>query len=374
MTQRIEIGWGELPRWVNVPGDVSLICPRDLNPPLPWDKLLSDALDSPVGSTSLRARLETVSSVSIIVPDNTRKGVEELILPSILGMVNGQHISVGVATGKHPVYTSQRGHWVHDASSPDLRYVGRTRYGTDVRFPAQVVDADLRILIGEIRPHYFAGYSGGSKTLFPGVAGADGIWFNHEMKALPGARLGTISDNPCRADMEEAAAMAGPSFIVNLIRGADGQPVCVVAGDPIAAHREGVRLAQRVFEVPVGELADVVVVSDRSPVTMNLYQACKLLPPAGCMLNEGGTVIIAAQCAAGLGPVDVINNKIYRLGMIHSLPKDHRVILVSDQPKELVERSFAEYAPTVETALESLGGSRVAVIPFAGEVLPVLGG
>ena len=115
-----------------------------------------------------------------------------------------------------------------------------------------------------------------------------------------------------------------------------------------------------------------VVISDRLPVSMNLYQACKLLPPAGAILEEGGTVILAAECTDGIGPIKTINESIYALGSVHSLPARHRVILVSRHSAADVEPTFAEFAPDFEAALSSCNLDRLAVIPHGGDLVPRL--
>ena len=306
------------------------------------------ALEQPIGSSTFQDRLARSTRVCILIPDETRKDVFGPLWPILKPLLNDKVVSVGIAAGKHAFIEPPEGMWRHDVSNADLVDVGYTSRGTRVCYPKHVIEADLRILIGEIRPHYFAGYAGGAKTLFPGVAGVDGIWANHELKASPGARLGQVEHNPCRADMEEAAELAGPSFIINVIRAPNGSVVDIVAGHPIEAHREGVRRARPVFECDGGPPARMVVISDGYPVTMNLYQACKPLPPAGAVLKEGGTIVLAAQCGDGIGPVDVINEAIYRLGSVHSLPRNHRVILVSERSPKEVQPTFAEYAETVK--------------------------
>ncbi|MBU1432224.1 DUF2088 domain-containing protein [Myxococcota bacterium] len=379
---RVDLGWGLEPLRVEIPDEALVLTPPQATPSS-WSACFEAALAAPIypaggaglgGHRALRAQARG-RRVCVLVPDETRKDVASQLLPRLLRHLHADDpargpasISVGVATGKHPPCAAPPGAWVHRADDPSLVYVGHTEAGTDVRFPRAVVEADLRILLGEIRPHYFAGYAGGAKGLFPGVAGEAGIWHNHEMKALAGARLGQVEGNPCRADMEAAAALAGPSFIINIIRDVSGAPISAVAGDPIAAHREGVRRAEAIFTVAAPRRAPTVIVSDRSPVTMNLYQACKLLPPAGAILEDGGLIIMAASCHAGIGPVEVINDKIYRLGIRHSLPPRHRVALVSSQPAAAVAPTFAEHAPSVEAALAGRAGP-VVVLPFAGDLV-----
>ncbi len=362
----IEIGWGRAPRPVEVPDGARLLLPPNPPPAVSWARAVEAAL--------AEARFDEVvgaaRSAVVLVPDETRKDVAAKALPLLLPRLAalGVPFTVGVATGKHPPAPGPAGAWLHDARDPALRSVGTTAHGTDVRFPGIVLDADLRILVTEVRPHYFAGYAGGAKMLFPGVAGEAGIWRNHELKAAPGARLGVVDGNPCRRDLEEAAALAGPAFAINVVRHPGGGLVGATAGHPVASHRAAVALARPVFEVPRGERVDTVVVSDRHPVTMNLYQACKLLPPAGALLGEGGRVVVVAELGDGIGPIETINEKIYRLGIVHSLPPRHRVLLVSSRSREEVAPTFCEWAPDVMTAVGE--DPRPLVLPYAADLVP----
>lgn len=350
---------------VDLPAGTRVLHPPAPPPSIPWDTALTTAL---AGAT-----LDGVRSAVVLVPDETRKDVARLALPPVCAWLEaaGVDYTVGVATGKHPPAPGPPGAWVHDANAPDLRPVGTTAHGTDVRFPPAVLDADLRVLVSEVRPHYFAGYAGGAKMLFPGVAGEAGIWHNHRLKAVPGARLGVVEGNPCRDDMEAAAALAGPALAVCVVRHPDGGLVSATVGDPVEAHRRAVASARRRFEVPAPQRARTVVVSDATPVTMNLYQACKLLVPAGALLEDGGTIIIAGELHEGIGPVQTINEGIYRLGVVHSLPPRHRVLLVSSQPAAEVAPTFAAYARDLDHALALAGGHPPLVLPYAADVVPV---
>lgn len=365
MPTRVQIGWGRAPRTVDLPDGATLFEPPPAPPAQPWRALFAAALNP-----RFLASLAAARSICVLVPDETRKPVAEHLLPLLRPHLQGKAVTIGVATGKHPAGPSFPGAWRHDAHDPALVPVGETPAGTMVRFPRAVLDADLRVLIGEIRPHYFAGYAGGAKTLFPGVAGADGIWANHRLKAAPGAAPGNVATNPCRADMEAAAALAGPSVILNVIRGAHGQPVHLVAGEMIAAHRVGVAWARRVFEVPhPGRRFATVLVSDRAPVTANLYQACKLLIPAGALVEPGGTIVLAAACHEGVGPVQIINKGIWNLGVRRHLPADVRVALVSTRSRAAVAPVFAEWAPDVAAAIGAIDGHDLAVLPAAGDLI-----
>ncbi|MCB9522760.1 MAG: DUF2088 domain-containing protein [Myxococcales bacterium] len=371
---QVSIGWGRAPQALTVPDGATVFTAP---PPPPaaadWSARVAAALAAPVGSAPLAARLAGIRRVAVLVPDRTRKGVTEALWGPVRAALEAAGVAwtVGVATGKHPpTPQGPPGAWVHDAHDPALVRVGHTAAGTPVAFPAAVLEADLRVVLGEIRPHYFAGWAGGAKGLFPGVAGEAGIWRNHLLKAAPGARLGQVEGNPCRADMEAAAALAGPSFIVNLVRGAAG-PVHVVAGDPVAAHRAGVALARPLFEVHSPRRFPVVVVSDGHPVTASLYQACKLLPPAGALVAPGGRVVLAAALHEGVGPVQVINEAIFDLGVRHALPPGVEVWLASTRSAAEIAPTFARWTPSVEAALAGVVGPELAVCPHAGELVPV---
>jgi len=369
---KVQIGWGRTPRDIQVPKSSRIIEPRRTNEAVLSQGRLLDAIESPIGMPGLSELAQAAEKICILIPDESRKPIPDFILPMILSRLSGRNVSVGIASGKHPVVEAPSGQWRHDASSPSLVAAGTTSRGTVVEFPKRVLQADLRILIGEIRPHYFAGYAGGAKTLFPGVAGEKGIWHNHKLKASPFAALGKVDGNPCREDMENAARFAGPSFIVNIIRNHVGVPVDVVAGDIVDAHRAGVEIARPHFEVSLQSRSSVVLVSDKAPVTNNLYQACKLLPVAARLLLDGGTIILCAACEDGLGPIDIINEAIYRLGMVPILPSNHRVVLVSSQPAERVEQSFASYGSSVEAVLAEMEATDPLILPYAGELVPVL--
>jgi hypothetical protein len=115
----------------------------------------------------------------------------------------------------------------------------------------------------------------------------------------------------------------------------------------------------------------VVVVADRPPVTSSLYQASKLLPPAGSLLEDGGTVIVVAECGGGTGPLERVNEGIYQLGIRRQLPKKHRVVLVSTLPPDLVRRTYAEPAPSLQAALDRARAERAVVLWRAGECIAV---
>ena len=203
------------------------------------------------------------------------------------------------------------------------------------------------------------------------MAGADGIWHNHTLKSHYKACLGRVDDNPCRRDMEEAAAFAGRSFLINAVRNDRGVVTNFFTGHPILAHRLGVAYARGIYEVQVERRYATVVVSDTHPVSMNLYQACKMIAVAAPLL-DGGTIILCAACEEGLGPVDVINSAIYELGLKPILPEEHQIYLVSKHPASAIQPYFIEYLDSPHTILRDIDMDDVVIVPYATSVIPVL--
>ena len=240
-----------------------------------------------------------------------------------------------------------------------------------------VADADLVIGLGQIKPHYFAGYAGGAKSILPGVSHITTIGPNHFMKTHPRAKLGIIEGNVVREDMEEAARLVPNFFIVNVVVNTRGEPVKVVAGDFIQAHREGVKTAREMFEVKYpARSAEIVIVSDTLPVTMNIYQTTKTITPGAIIVKPGGVIIAAAECADGVGGALVINEVIYELGLKRYLPENVDCLLVSGLPDREVETTFFKPAHSIGEALDfaykKVGkNASVVIIPRATFIVPI---
>jgi lactate racemase len=358
------------------------------------DELCRRALGAPIGAPELASMVGSRARVAVVVSDDTRDEPRAEMFAAVresLGKLPDSAFTIVIASGTHaprppdtaldPAMLRRFAVIVHDgsdlASCVDL---GTTPEGTRVRVNRAVVETDLVVSLGRVRPHYFAGYSGGVKGVFPGCGHSVDVRQNHLLKADPTARLGSIEKNRCRADMEAAVSLLQtPKFLLNVVADCDNGPVDAVAGDIVLAHREATRRAAPWFEV-VAPRARVVVTSDRPPVTSSLYQAAKLLPPAGAVLEEGGTAVLVADCKQGTGPLDIVNRGIYELGVRLALPKSHLVRLVSELSSDVAERTFARPADSIERALTEAGLAsgrhlhEVVVLWRAGEMIPALSG
>ena len=355
------------------------------------EELCRRALGDPIGTPHLASMVGSRSRVAVLVSDATRDepraamfaAVREnlAVLPDAaftLVIASGTHAPRGPETALDPSTLRRFAVVVHDGSDLSACVdLGTTPEGTRVRVNRALMETDLVVSLGRVRPHYFAGYSGGVKGVFPGCGFSTDVRQNHLLKADPTARLGTVAGNRCRADMEAAVhLLPTPKFLLNVVADCDNGAVDAVAGDMVLAHREAARRSAPWFEVhaPRGR---VVVTSDRPPVTSSLYQAAKLLPPAGAVLEEGGTAILVADCKEGTGPLDIVNRGIYELGVRAAMPRNHIVRLVSELPPDVAERTFARRAESIESALRDAGVDptrsleEVVVLWRAGEMIPV---
>ena len=262
----------------------------------------------------------------------------------------------------------------HDCRAPDHIYIGDTSFGNKVELNKLFVEADVRILTGDIDLHYYAGYGGGRKSVLPGVASASTIQFNHAMLLHPNARMGVLEGNPVHEDMMEAAKMADVAFILNVVMNARYEVVRAFAGDLERAFLEGVKLVDQIYKVPIEEQADVVVVSPGGhPHDIDLYQAYKGIHTALEAVKEGGVLVAVAECPEGHGhkvfhewmarfkTLEEMEAQIkanFRLGghkayyLMKALEKAH-IILASAMPEEQVREVFRlEPARTAQEGLE----------------------
>jgi nickel-dependent lactate racemase len=389
----ILLGYGARPLPCPEPEGLAL---RLVAPPAPprvpdLAAALDDALAHPVGARPLSGVATARSRVVVIVSDASRDEPRAALFAAVrraLAVVPDDHLTIAIANGTHapgplerlglPPDVLRRHRVVNHDGRDEATMVemGRTSRGTRVRVNRCVAEADLVVTTGRVKPHYFAGYGGGAKGIFPGLGHEADVRQNHQLKADPASALGQADANPCREDLEEAVRRLGrDTYMLNVVE-VGGAVVGAVAGDVVYAHREGVALARPWCEVEAPR-ADVVVVSAPLPVSSSLYQASKLVPPAGLLLREGGVVVVAAECPQGTGPLDVVNEKIFALGVRRYLPERCSLLLVSGLDEATVARTYATFAPSLEAALararELVGKASpdVAVLPDAGDLVPI---
>jgi len=260
-------------------------------------------------------------SAAIAINDKTRPVPHAHLLPPLLRRLEGlglppAAILLVIAAGAHPPMPPEEYSRVvpadvlarypvlcHDCDDrAGLSYRGRTSRGTPIWVNRRFAAADLRIVVGDIEPHQFQGFSGGVKSAAIGLAGRETISHNHALMTDPRARLGRYTDNPTRQDVEEIGQAIGVHLALNAILNEQREIVHVLAGDPRAVMEAGVPLSRAVCQVAVAAPFDLVIASPGGhPKDINVYQAQKALAHAGLVTHAGGTVIVAAACPEGSG-------------------------------------------------------------------------
>lgn len=377
------------------------------------------ALDHPIGTLPLGQIANRGERVAIIVNDITRLTRTDLLLPPIVNTLNAagipdSDIFVVFALGIHRLQTDAERRMIvgeemyrrlrmFDHVSTDdeaLVEIGTTSFGNRVEINREVWEADRIILTGEIIYHLIAGYSGGRKSLVPGVAGFRTTTFNHRMIFDPNCRPGLMEGNPAHEDLVEACCMIGPDFIVNVVLSSDGGLIRVFAGHWEEAHREGCRTVDQMLRVEVERPFDLIIASAGGfPVDIDLRQAHKGLENTCLALRPGGTIVFYAECPNGAGIksfeeyVGRYNDEIemksaldrefvvggHKAYWIVRLGRKYDVHLVSTLPQGFVERCHFKHVPvechqTVVSELLRRAGrnANIAVIPHAGFTLPAL--
>lgn len=411
---KLPYGHGRLGVCVPSANLAAVLEPRDEGDVPDEGRLIAGALARPIGSAMLRDVARAGQRVAILISDMTRPCPSDRLLPPVLeelaaAGVPDQDIIVVSAVGLHRPMTraelqSAVGPAVmarvrvvnHDPA--DVVPVGVTSAGTPVTFYRPVVEADLRVCLGNVEFHYFAGYSGGVKALFPGCAGRPTVTRNHAMMVHPNAVAGQLDGNPVRADIEEGAALIGVDFIVNVVSCGDGQVVEAVAGDATLAHRQGCRLVANRGAVPIDTQVEIVLVSAGGyPKDLNLYQAQKALDNAAHAVRDGGIIVLVAECREGFGN-DVFADWMreasgpdelvcriqrefvlggHKAAAIGAVEKRASVYLVSSLGNDTANvcgmTPFISAQEALDAALSVVGDeAHVLVLPEGGSVLPTV--
>jgi lactate racemase len=382
-------------------------------------KAIEAALENPVGAPPLRTLVRPGEQIAIVVNDITRLCRTDLMLPPIVDALNSAGIPDGdifivFALGIHREQTeSERRQIVGEeiygrfrmfdhisTDSANLVYAGTTSFGNRVEINRQVWEADRIILTGEIIYHLIAGYSGGRKSLVPGVAGFETTTFNHRMIFDPRCRAGVLDGNPAHEDLLEACRLIDPDFILNLVLTPEGKLAYAVAGHYDLAHREGCRAVDKMMRIPLEEPFDFVVASAGGfPLDLDLRQAHKPLENACQALRPGGSILFYAECSDGAGirsfeqyverfaspeEMRVALERQFVVGghkayWVQRLGRQYDVHLVSTLDPKFVERCKLHHVPLdkhesiLQRLVEQAGRrGRIAVIPHAAFALPTL--
>lgn len=410
---RMEIPYGRGSKILQIPEERLRGClvPRQEEQLLrqPED-IVRAALDEPIGTPPLWELARGKRRIVLITSDHTRPMPSRVTLPLMLQEIRRgspeAEIAILIATGLHRAPTADemrerfgekllaREHIVvHDADDDEnMSYFGKLPSGGPLWLNQLVSQAELVVAEGFIEPHFFAGFSGGRKSILPGIAGRQTILHNHNAAFIshPLARQGHLKGNPIHEDMVFAARCAGLAFILNVLLDEHKQITAAVAGDAMEAHRAGCAYCAERLRVQAVE-ADIVVTSNGGyPLDQNLYQAVKGMTAAEACVRLGGVVIMCAALEDGHGGADFYEwfashadaSEVARA--IAQVPPDqttpdqwqaqvlarvleHAACIVVSEPenRQMIEGMHMLYAPTPEAALseaERRLGSEASVV------------
>jgi nickel-dependent lactate racemase len=289
-------------------------------PSLPDPKSsFEDAVRKPIGAEPLRELVKSGERVVIVTSDGTRPVPNRLLLPLILDEISvpPENVTILIAAGTHRPNTdielrAMLGDEIvsryrvinHDAFDDGRNVlVGRTFSGAPIILNAEYAAADKRIAVGFIEPHFFAGFSGGVKAVVPGVAGIETILHAHRYELIShmNSDWGELEGNILHETIVEMASARPPDFLVNVTLNVDKAVTGVFAGDCMEAHRAGCAHARTNAMVAVPHAFPVVITSNSGhPLDQNLYQTVKGMSAASRVVENGGAIFVASECADGV--------------------------------------------------------------------------
>jgi nickel-dependent lactate racemase len=389
------------------------------------------ALQSPIGSPRLSELYRVGMQVALVIDDGSRPTPVKKILPAVLEELKSAGLSwkdltvipaLGLHRAMEKAEIAQRigfqdmedFRWENpECDNPEkLFFLGTTTRGTPVWVNKSVGQADLVVSIGCIEPHIIASFGGGYKNIFPGVAGRATVAHNHSLNCHPDTfnMVGQpIERNPMRLDLEESGKMIkAPVFIINAVLNSATQAVCVVAGDPIQAHRVGAQVSAEIFGVCIPGQADVVI-TDSHPMDSDLRQGVKALANTIRAVKPGGSIITLVRAEEGVGVFGLANRKLplgrKALGtlapiLVRLVPKlklkgmgeEDRfflyfalqamrladMIMVAPTIPESTQENlpFVRFSPSIETAVEMVKGrvpknATTLIFPHGGTTYPI---
>lgn len=384
------------------------------------ERLVLDALEHPIGTPRLRDLVKDKKRVVLVTSDHTRAVPSRITLPRLLAEIRAgdpdADVTILIATGLHraPTEAEQRHMFgdtiverekiaVNDAFDPS-RFVNLCTLpsGAGLNIHRLAVECDLLVTEGFIEPHFFAGFSGGRKSILPGICSRETVNENHSYPAIasPCAKMGVLEGNPIHEDMVFAARRANVQFTFNVALDGEKKIVAAWAGDLEQAHAAGVDFIRAWSQCPA-VTGDIVVTGNGGyPLDQNLYQSPKAVATAEACAGKDGVIIMCCGCVDGmggthferlitLGSPEEIDRYLSRIPPKETIPeqwcaqiyarilKDHPVILVTTHlDPDKVRRANMIPASTPDEALEIAYGLKgrdasVVVIPDGVSVLAV---
>ncbi|MGB7055739.1 MAG: nickel-dependent lactate racemase [bacterium] len=399
------------------PGFLGSIVPR-VEAVRPLDILLKESCMNPIGQPCLKDAIQgnKPGDVVIIVSDKTRKIAHyEKILKFLVSElvdagVQEKNIEFIVALGTHTPHTDREDRQRYGALVDDFRFIqhdchgdlvsiGKASTGLEVLVNRRVQEADFVLATGRVDFHYMAGYSGGRKSILPGVAAYDTIRNNHKKLVRNGVWIGHSDGNVIAREMAEAGSLLGIDYLLNVVETPEGETAQVFTGHHVHAFQQAVDYFSSVRRVRINEPADCVIVSAGGyPNDKDFYHTHKSMNLAMAALKGNGSIILVGKCEEGFGNEKfmqlMFDNKIdallqipeekidvggHRAFLTAKMLKNHRVYALTDLDADMLRRIHFAPIQNVEQGMsiaerEHGADVKTLVVPNGKAVLPLLNG
>ena len=322
----VDLKYGEGVKTIQIPErvDVAVLQPQRIPALTSPQEALEEGLANPLGGDAVGklAHWRHSPRIAIAIPDQTRAVPVRTLLPILmkhlyqrLPQLNPSTVTIVIGGGLHPPPDPQALRQLlppevavgcrieaHDAHASPLSDLGTTQRGTPLLINRTLAEADVKIVIGQIDPHQFVGFTGGSKGVVIGCGGPDTIQHNHSLMFAENAAVGRLEDNPVRQDLNEAGRMIGIDLAVNVVLSPNQEVVRVLVGEPDAVLTQGAKTCAAIYGVELTTKYDMVVAScGGTPKDSVLYQAQKGLNLASHAVKKGGKILLLAACQQGIG-------------------------------------------------------------------------
>jgi lactate racemase len=405
---QLPYGKGTVPLDVPEKNLIDVVLPKEFISLQQPELIIKEALQKPLGTEPLTELVNPGETIAIVIDDYTRPCPTKILLPPVLeelknAGVDDLDILIIVATGTHTPPTPEmikelvgdkisRNYMVisNDAVNGQHVSVGKTKRGNQIEILKDYVEADFKIILGDIEYHYFAGYGGTRKSILPGISSKNTVQRNHSMLFEKNSKMGVLKENPINQEMNEAMHLAGCDFALNVVQNSQDRIVGAWAGKPALVMDAGVKLVDSMYRREIQEQPDIIITAaNGAPHDINLYQAMKAMYTACQIVKEKGVIILIAECKQGAGSqlymdwlsrhktADDVQSALCKNFIIgahkayyhRQTVETHPVICVSSMEKKQIEEFFEfHYATNPNEALEqafALNGkdARILVVP-----------
>ena len=421
---KIDYGKEGLEISINPLWNVTVFHPKKQNPLDNSIKEIRKAIKNPIEGESLQKIIENkkkVNKICVVVSDATRPVPSHIILEGLIGELNdyGIHdnqILILIATGLHRPSRSDeierivgknlinrlevKNHVATDSNS--LQYFGNTEENIPIYVSKHYCTSDLKITTGYVEPHFFFGFSGGRKSIIPGIAGKETIQANHSAKNIssPYSRFGIYKENVLHKNSMEICQIVGIDFAVNVCINENHEIVQVAAGDFEKVHETLVDYQNKHLFNEIQEPYDIVICGNGGyPLDLNLYQAVKSMALGELAIKRDGTIISVNECIDGIGeeqfkvllfsgksPKEVyrliLNGEIlvpdqWEIQILARVLMKAEIIVVSRLKKHEIGNIGLKYAKTVEDAInlsidKHRSNAKILILPNGPQILPFL--